>query len=751
MHKRKHLLKLILMNLIIILVVFGSTGSTASAETESNISSIIDLTGIMKNSNGNPIMKKTYVNRKEFAQMLVQASPYAGEIKSTNQLKLFKDVPKNTRQSAYIQIAVTKGYMSGYLGGKFKPSKAVTFQEAVYSTLCLLGYSKDDFVGQLSDARYDKFKELGLSKNLSCSESDKLTKEDCEILFYNLLNAKQKNGEIYGKSLGYSLNSEDKVDYQSIFVKIVKGPYVAKDGWREKLTSELYSYNILLNGEAITFADIKDNDIVYYAEQAKTIWVYNDKIYGTLDNIVYSLGEPQELTISGTNYAVENSKEMKKTLKNSSIQVGMPVVLLLGLDDKASKILKLSGIVAEDNWQLELTFDIGQGTIYKNGAKVSSSDIESTDVIYYSNELKTLWIYDEKEYGVLEEISPNLSAPESIVVAGKTYYLELHPLNSSKKASNEVNLVENVWGDNLQTNGVSEGDNVVVLFGCNGKVADVRTVSEMPVTIIGYVLSLEKKVTKDENQYSTVKQILRIVDTGGTVREFPCNEFAFEKGNIVEVTFKNGSPIITKIGISSSAIPSDITSKMIAKDARIIDVKDTSYSKLTISELKESNYNVGTILYYKLNSSDELTDLILYNASDSLYQFGLLKKVSCFSEEAGSFYYEFIFDIGGTETTISTDLPQWNFTLGPKILQFSNNQLKDMQNMKEVSIAYISGKQANTGDAVYRITDDVIVYFYKNGEYYKGTLSDATNTNNCRVLGYVNQSQGPIRIIIVSV
>jgi hypothetical protein len=87
---------------------------------------------------------------------------------------------------------------------------------------------------------------------------------------------------------------------------------------------------------------------------------------------------------------------------------------------------------------------------------------------------------------------------------------------------------------------------------------------------------------------------------------------------------------------------------------------------------------------------------------------------------------------------------------GPKAIQIVDNELKDMQNLNEVRIAYISGKQANTSEAVYRIADDVLVYFYKNGEYYSGSLEDISNFDGRHVNGYMKQLQGPIRVIIVT-
>lgn len=869
MCNKKLITRILFLSLVFLINSFVLTGKTAYAETESRKQDIIDLTGIMNNGTGGSVISKSYVTREEFAQMLVQASPYAGEVKSSNKTKLFKDVSSKSKKGVYVQIAVTKGYMSGYLGGEFKPTKSVTQKEAIYGILGLLGYTKEDFIGKLSDARYDKFIELGLNKNLSSDWSKHLTQKDCETLFYNLLVSKQKAGDVYAKSLGYTLNNNNEFDYTALLENKTKGPILAQTGWETNLNNKLSSYDILLNDKSATAADIEDNDIVYYADQAKKIWVYSEKVFGSVENITFAQGEPQDFTIAGTTYLVEkpanlkkvlkdssiqkgtlvalllgrdgkisqvlpiqstlaksnwqqqisfdpekgtilineaistakslgsyevlyysndlkriwafdkkvygsldtmtsshgelqevtvsgenyqlqDSKELKKEIKSSSLQTGMPVVLLLGWNDKVAKIIKLSGLVAEGDWEQKLTFNPKEGSIYKNGSKRTAADISNEDIVYYSNELKTLWVYGKKSYGVIDNIAPNTSAPESVVVAGKTYELKVLPLNSTGKLTSDPDgLVGNAWGSRIRDNGISEGSNVVLLFGYNSYVVDIRAAEKLPVTLVGYVTQIDNKVLKDEYQNSKVQQIIRITDTEGVERDFPCSDTTIIKGSIVEISFQNGKTTIMKVNAPSN-IPTDINAKSIAVGARMLEVKDQKATKLSASKLKELSWTSSNILYYKLDSSDAITDLILNNVVGSFYQYGLLKKVTFPTEFEYSSTPTFTFDIAGTETILSADNVVWNINSGPKAILIEDNKIKNLIDLKAVKIALISGKQASTGDSVYRIADDALVYFYKKDIYYKGKLEDITNFDNKHVSGYVDQPKGPIRIIIVT-
>jgi hypothetical protein len=724
--------------------------SKVYAQTDSTVSEIIDLTGITRDTKGNPVVDGKYVTRAELAQMLVSASSYAGEVNRASKTKLFKDV-SNSNQSAYIEIAVSKAYMSGYLRGEFKPDKAVTFKEAIYGTLAILGYTNEDFSGKLTDARYDKFRELGLNDNLSLSETDKLTKKKCEILFYNLLNAKMKSGDVYAKSLGYSLNENNKIDYQALLAIKTKGPVVTKSGWDKVLKNKLYSYKIWRDGMAVTANMVDDSSIAYYAEQSRTIWIYSQKIYGTLDNISYNAGKPRVFTVAGTDYTIEKPEDMNKLIKDTGIQKGMLIILLLGRNDEVAYILPIQSMKADSIWHNKLSFDVNSATVYKNGSKVTADDIESGDVIYYSNELKTLWAYNKKAFGVIKTITPNTATPQSVVVAGVTYSLDLSPIDSTADSIDKTNnLVENAWGKRLDENGIEEGDNVVVLFGYDGKVADICTVDKMAVTLTGYVLSVADKIVKDEGTYSSgMKRVIKMVDTQGVVREFPCTDTSIDKQTIVLVSFKDGQPIIAKVNTTQNRVPSDINTKKMAEGVRLLEINNQNFSVITAKELQNIAWSEAQVVYYQLNSKDEITDLILSNVTYSAYKYALLKKVVFPEFDSFGGLIQFTFAVGDTELSLTADSVKGDMNPGPKALSVQDNKIVDIQPLTQVQVSYIKDMQANTGDAVARISDDVQVYFYTKGEYYSAKLENITNFKSNGIKGYMDL-QGLIRIIIVT-
>ena len=748
MEKRTKILKFLLICLLISSLVPVLAVGKVYAESEQSITNMIDLTGIVRDKSGDYISKKQYVTREEFAQMLIQASPDSQYAGNTRFVQLFKDVKKSNSKASYIQTAVSKGYISGYLDGTFQPKKSVTIREAIYGTLALLGYTNDDFASNISMDRAAKFKDLGLGKNISSKASYKLTNKDCETLFYNLLNAKQKSGEIYATALGLTLSEDGKVDYAGLLDKKTKGPLLTTKGWEKNLSNKLSAYSIYQNDSRITAEQINYCSVAYFAEKVNKLWIYNKKVFGILDNVTYANNKPQEISIDGVVYTVENPTQMRNMQKDTGIKKGMLVVVLLGREDKASYLLPIGSTIAKENWQEKLAFDYGAATIYKDGSKIAASEIEGNDVIYFSNELKTLWVYGKKAYGTLESISPSVSAPQEVVVAGKKYQLDSLPVNYSSTQSSE-DLTGNSWGIRISDNGIKEGDSVVLLFGYNGSVADICKVDKMPVTLSGYVINVSNKVIKNEDTGSSIKRIIQIVDTDGTVREFPCSDPMIINESIVEIKFTNGKANITKIDASSLTTNlSDTEMPEIADDARIIEVSGMNYTKVSVMDFRDTRWSKANIIYYKINQSKQITDLIVRNITNTFYQCGFLKSVD-FSN-AGDSYTRLTFEIDGKEITYAVEVVKWGISLGPKAIQIKDDMLVDMQELQNVRISYISENQANTGDAVYRLADNVPVYFYKDGQYYKATLDDVVDFEKSTVTGYLDNSRGRIRMIVVS-
>ena len=99
---------------------------------------VVKLTGIMEISSF-----RGQITRGDFAKMLVKASSYRENLPSSS-VSVYADVPADHPNAVYIRVAASQGWMSGYLGGNFKPEEPVLYKDAVKAVLTLLGYTDED-------------------------------------------------------------------------------------------------------------------------------------------------------------------------------------------------------------------------------------------------------------------------------------------------------------------------------------------------------------------------------------------------------------------------------------------------------------------------------------------------------------------------------------------------------------------------------------------------------------------------------
>lgn len=248
---------------------------------------VVKLTGIMEISSF-----RESVTRADFAKMLVKASSYRENLPTSN-VSVYADVPATDPNAVYIRIAAREGWMSGYLGGKFKPEDPVLYKDAVKAILTMLGYTDDDFTGDLVSSRISKFNYLELNEDVSRQAADEVNQTDCMNIFYNLLKTKKKDSnEIYGTILDCELNSDGEINPITILDDERKGPILVHKNFSvsQSVPFDTEDANVFLNGVASTLSAVKFAQqqagfaVLYYNVKSKTIWAYTTMGWDNDDN-----------------------------------------------------------------------------------------------------------------------------------------------------------------------------------------------------------------------------------------------------------------------------------------------------------------------------------------------------------------------------------------------------------------------------------------------------------------------------------
>lgn len=327
-----HLKKKILSLLLAAAVLLGSAPAAlaVSSASDSVIEEVIRATGIMVGDESGDMNLNNTVTRAEYAKMLVSASTYKDKVSGASNASPFKDVPYTHWAAGYIKTAVEQGWLTGYLDGSYKPDNTVTLEEAATGVLKLLGYTSEDFSGSYPYGQLALYESLGLDVNITASQGTAMTRRNMMYLFYNLLNAETKDGQVYAQTLGYTLNENDEIDYLSMVSDTMEGPYVVEGSLSDIVSGE--DKTVYRNGYASTADAIQKYDVVYYNDS--TIWAYANAVTGTYQSASPSAASPTSVTVAGVSYEIETSDAALSLSTLGGLNVGDIVTLLLGRDGK---------------------------------------------------------------------------------------------------------------------------------------------------------------------------------------------------------------------------------------------------------------------------------------------------------------------------------------------------------------------------------------------------------------------------------
>lgn len=316
-------------SLAVITAVTGAVPITAMANTSSaNFDmrrQVVNLTGILNVTN-----YTEQVTRGDFARMLVSASSYRENLPAVS-VSVFADVPASNPNAVYIRIAASQGWMTGFLGGLFKPDEYITYKDAVKASLTMLGYTDEDFTGDLASSRISKFNYLELNEEVNRQPDEVLNQTDCMNIFYNLLKTKKKDSnEIYGAVLDCELNSDGEINPVTILEDERKGPILVRKGFSvaQSVPFDTENANVFLNGVASTLANVKSSQqeagfaVIYYNVKSKTIWAYTTRGWDDDDsegNNAYALlkGEVKNIYYKSTDVMTPTSIRLEIDEDNS--------------------------------------------------------------------------------------------------------------------------------------------------------------------------------------------------------------------------------------------------------------------------------------------------------------------------------------------------------------------------------------------------------------------------------------------------
>ena len=298
----------------------------------------IRVLGIMNGDENGGLALDRQITGAEFVKVMAAASVYKDAVGEGGSASLFTDVKSGHWAVDYIKLAVEQGWVTGYVDGSFRPDKTITLEEACTALLRLLGYDSGSLAGSFPDAQLSKARAVGLRDGLSLAQGDLLTRRDCVTLFYDLLTAQTSSGAVYATTLGYTVTNGE-VDYAALVSANTEGPYVAGAGGSLDLPFDTAGVTVYRNGSASSLSAAEQYDVYYYSAALSTVWIYHDRVTGTLTALSPSAVAPTSATVAGNSYDLGASTASYKLSSQGSFSVGDTVTLLLGMDGSVADVL----------------------------------------------------------------------------------------------------------------------------------------------------------------------------------------------------------------------------------------------------------------------------------------------------------------------------------------------------------------------------------------------------------------------------
>lgn len=471
-------------------------------------------------------------------------------------------------------------------------------------------------------------------------------------------------------------------------------------------------------------------------------------IYSLLSDAVicYNNGSFEQINITdGTTCYKDSTKSTYGSVKSSMAMGDILYVKMNGssIDYVSYEEGNMEGPirVTSSSWLSNFTTN-GSTAIMRNGTKVTSSDIQTNDIIYYSEDLNMILAYTDKVTGIYEKASPTKDSPTTITVSGTEYTIE------SVEAFNALSSS----GD------IAYGDTVTLLLGRTGEVAGVISGNDTSITATGFVIETGKKDFSNSDGTTYSSYYVRLVTPDGTENEYTTSsDCSSLKCAVVRVTFKDGKANLSKqTGYNSvsgkvSYSKGTIGSTELADDVNILDTVGTysddvaMYSKIYTQRIDGVTISTSSVLYYSMNTAGEIDELILRDVTGDSYDYGLVLKADTTNKS-------YTIDIDGSQSTYTTSFS--TSTTGPYKFRMDSSGIDYMIALTQHSsnISELTTTTATISKQEYLLSDKVVVY-EKTGvsSYMKISLNDAINGDYSKLTAYYDKAQtsgGRIRVII---
>ena len=633
------------------------------------------------------------VTRGAFARMLVAYSTFRESVGSQGAVgTLYKDLPGSSAYAPYVRIAVQQGWMNGYTDGSFRPDNTVTLEEACAAVLKLLSYKTTDLTGSFPQAQLNKAQQIGLRDQLTCTQGQAMTYEQCTLLLYNALRANTASGSAYGSSLGFTV-SNGQVDTSSVLLKSRKGPFVAEEGTQLPFTP----VSVYRNDKTSASAELNKYDVYYYSESLQTVWIYTRRAAGRITAVSPSASAPTALTVAGSTYSLGSSAVASKISSLNGGGVGEVVTLLLGMDNEVADVI--TGEEA-DSVFYGVVQTATRSLVEDNGADV----LQKISVMCTDGITRTVNIDKSLNYptGWLVEISVTPEGEQVTAI-------------ESKSVSGTINETATALGDYALADDVQILD--TTSEGLAGTVRPSRIAGTKlnALTVRYYTLNEQGQidrlilndVTGDLWKYGVLDDVKNLAVNASSILGTLTGSGSSGSGSSSSGNSSSSSGS-TGSTTNTTTVTDDLRSVLVPTTSEILwGVIDGSLLSTVWNRITSSS---GSLLSIGLK---QLADITGQPMSTILNFVGGGATYICY--------------VNGSQASFSTSVKYPVLAGGLAVRQNVNGTVKAMIQLMPMKIDKVGAASVMSNGIRYETADDMQVYLWYKGQYYATKLSEVNS------------------------
>lgn len=751
--KKKFLSLLLSAALVLAMVLPASAAFTDIQDSQLQKQvSVLQMLGVIGGTSASTFSPNGTLSRAQFCKMAVVLLGRENEEPLYRNRTIFPDVKSNHWARGYINLAVsvdvggstgengqTTGgvkLIRGMADGTFQPDRAITYAEAITILMRVLGYSDTDAGMNWPTGYLQLAAKLGVTDGLSgLNANSSLTRAQAATMFYQALFAKTKDGAPYYQKLGTAKTGVILTGNNGKLEDGSTGGLVTSDGNVYKLANGASAPAELVGQRGMLLLRSQDNAVLTFLPQGTQKTVSVDKAEAAW----FTDDTGHRYTIGPTTpvYTPNESTTYEKLwmdLRGGSVltvyynDTGKIESAYYSMGASSDTVMIAKSLSNGGNPFGALLNGAVNYKIYRDGNPATVADIQEFDVGIYDAMARVLQVSSAKLTGTYDNVEPNEKSPVKVTMLGMTFEL----MTQAQRDMAKFKL----------------GDRVTLLLTADGRVAGVRSASEVESSNVGI---LEKADGGDVE----VKLL-----SGLTIKSKASNTAA-QQGQLVTVSSKDLFSVyvspVTSSNVSGSldVASGKVGNLSLSTSCRIYDqAGGGQLVEVSLDDLALPTVPNNKITYAYRNASGRIDVLVLNDVTGDGYTYG---KVSYGDQDDVTVGVKVVLTNGeGTKTAVgAVNVPGtgWGGIAfsGDGTKAMATVPLKTKANVHRSAFTERDGKTYVTlGDQELRVSDKVQCYNSTTGQWLEDLETARAFAERLTVYYDRNANEGgKVRVVVV--